>query len=263
MNLRRQATMEMEAYVTLPSMSFQPCYTQQDICSLIHSNRISQTLIYFSPEYSLDDKGKGELLADLQKAALAGGDVLSSWGRGRGKDQVMYLRCQCSIIYRGSKVDKVSGSIVERTDYRNTTYSNDRKNNRHGQKGKNSSHKTSIDRRLNKGEARCMFTLAVFKDENGFYLKTKNCTAFHQFHARRDHLRTPVSLLLEEELQLQEDLNSARAKLGTAANLLYVRSSRQGTPTVLSRQQIAHLCNKKQSSVKDGSDGAVTGETDD
>jgi hypothetical protein len=42
-------------------------------------------------------------------------------------------------------------------------------------------------------------------------------------------------------------LNSARAKLGTAANLHYVHSGRQGTPTLLSRHQITYLCKKKKS----------------
>jgi hypothetical protein len=79
-----------------------------------------------------------------------------------------------------------------------------------------------------------MFTLAVFQDEKGFFLKTTNCFAFHQFHACHDHLHTLTSLLQEEEIQLQEDLNSARAKLGTAANLHYARLSCQGTPTLLS-----------------------------
>jgi hypothetical protein len=66
----------------------------------------------------------------------------------------------------------------------------------------------------------------------------------HQYHSRRDHLRAPLSHLVLDEAQLIEDLNSARAKLGTAANLHYVRSNRKGTPTLLSRGQIAYLCHK-------------------
>jgi hypothetical protein len=55
----------------------------------------------------------------------------------------MYIRCQCAIIYCGSKVDS-TGSIVDRSDYQNTTFCNDRKNNRHGQKGTNGSHQTEL-----------------------------------------------------------------------------------------------------------------------
>jgi hypothetical protein len=72
-------------------------------------------------------------------------------------------------------------------------------------------------------------------------MKSTNCTGSHQFHPQRDQLRTSTSLLVEEEFQLQEVLNSAHAKLGAAVNLHYVRSARQGTPTVLSSYQIAYL----------------------
>jgi hypothetical protein len=171
----------------------------------------------------------------------------------------MYIRCQCSIVYRGNKVDKESGSIIQRSDYRNTTYTNDRKNQRHGQKGRNASHRTSIDRRVTKNEDHCSFSLAVYQDTSGYYLKTLNCTGFHQYHARRDFIRLPSSLLTEEQCQLQADMNSARAKIGVAVNLHFVRSSRQGTPTVLTSQQIDYLCKKKRS--KDGARGE--GQTDD
>jgi hypothetical protein len=74
-----------------------------------------------------------------------------------------------------------------------------------------------------------------------------------------------TSLLVQQEVQLQEDLTLAYAKLGTAANLHYVHSGCQGTPTLLSRSQIAHLCKEKTSS-KNGNDTVATkkdGETDD
>ena len=248
----------------LPSLSLTPSFTKQDICTVIHDNRISKALIYFRPKYTLDNNGRDALYADLHRAALAGGDRLTLWGRGKAKTQVMYIRCQCSIIYRGSKVDKATGSLVLRSDYRNSTYSNDRKNQRHGQKGRNASHRTGADRRLTKDEGRCTFSLAVHQDEDGYYMKAQNGSVMHQFHSRRDHLRSSTSLLLEEEVQLQEDLNSARAKLGTAANLHYVRSGREGTPTLLSRSQIAHLCKKKPSSNNGKGTGPNgNGETDD
>ncbi len=91
-----------------------------------------------------DKKGRLDLFHDLQSAAQDGGDSLTLWGKGRGKHQSMYIRCQCSPLYRGSKMDK-QGSVVLREDYRATTFTNDRKNQRHGIKGINGSHRTAID----------------------------------------------------------------------------------------------------------------------
>jgi hypothetical protein len=139
-----------------------------------------------------------------------------------GKLQVMYICCQCAIIYRGSKIDKVTGSLIDCSEYRNATYSNDRKNQRHGQKGRNASHRTSSDCHITKSNHRCPFSLAVYQDDSGYFMKSTNCTGVHQFHPHRDHIRTSISLLKEDQIQLQADLNSARAKIGTAANLLYV-----------------------------------------
>jgi hypothetical protein len=95
-------------------------------------------------------------------------------------------------------------------------------------------------------------------------MKAKNGSVLHQFHSRREHLRSLISLLVEEEVQLQEDLNSTCAKLETAANLRYVRYGCQGTPTLLSSSQIVHLCKKKSLSQK-GKDTSATedGGTDD
>jgi hypothetical protein len=94
--------MEMEVDIPLPFMSFQPFFVKQDICTIIHNNRILKALIYFSPKYTLDDKDREELYSDLQKVALVGGDIILSWGHGKPKKQVMYLRCPgipSSIIY--------------------------------------------------------------------------------------------------------------------------------------------------------------------
>jgi hypothetical protein len=76
----------------------------------------------------------------------------------------------------------------------------------------------------------------------------------HQYHPRQDYLRNPTSLLTEEDNQLHANLNSARAKISTAANLHYVCSAHKGTPTVLSRSQINHLM-KKTSTAKGGNTG--------
>jgi hypothetical protein len=242
----RLGILEMEVDLQHPSMPLPPEYSKQDICSLIHQNRVSKTLIYFPPKYTHDKKGRSELYADLGKAALLGGDRISLWGKGNSKNQVMYLRCQCSIIYRGTKVDHSDGAIIPRSDYRNGTYSNDRKNNRHGQKGRSASRRTDVVRSTTPDEGRCSFSLPVFLDETGYYLNIKKGNVMHEFHSRRDHLRAPLSHLVLDEVQLIEDLNTARAKLGTAANLHYVRSGREGTPTLLSRSQVAYILSKKE-----------------
>ena len=223
----------MEVDVRLPNLAFPSSFVQQDICSVLFNLKISKALVYFLPKYSLDQQGRDELYADIRRSALVGGDNLTLWGLGRGKHQVMHIRCQCGVIYRGSKVDKETGSIINRTDYRHSTYRNDRKNQRHGQKGRNASHRTSIERRLTKNDDCCPFSLAVFQDKSGYYMSSTNCKPLHQYHPRRDSLRASCSLLTDDEYQLQDDLNSARAKLGAAVNLHYVRSARQGTPTVL------------------------------
>jgi hypothetical protein len=94
-------------------------------------------------------------------------------------------------------------------------------------------------------------------------MKSQQGSVLHQFHSRRDHLRSSVSPLPKVDVQLQGDLNSARAKLGAAANLHYVRSCHEGTPTLLSRAQISHLCMKHSSSQNSADKGVTTeGETD-
>jgi hypothetical protein len=94
-------------------------------------------------------------------------------------------------------------------------------------------------------------------------MKSTNCTGSHQFHPPCYQLCSSTSLLVDDKFQLQEDLNSAPAKLGTAANLHYVCSACKGTPTVQSRSQIAYLC-KKKSSFLNGKEGkSEDGGTDD
>ena len=177
----------------------------------------------------------------------------------------MYIRCQCAPLYRGSKTDK-QGSVVPRADYRATTFTNDRKNQRHGIKGINGSHRTTLDRRTSKSDERCPFSCSIFLDSDGYYLKTATNSFVHQFHARRDHLRTSTALLDTDESQILGDLSSARAKTGVAANLHYIRSGRRGTKSILSHKQIKRFL-KKNPFQEDGNEAEDTtngsGETDD
>jgi hypothetical protein len=75
------------------------------------------------------------------------------------------------------------------------TYCNDSKNQRHGQKGRNASHRTVIARRLTKDEDRCPFSISVFQDENSYFIKSRLGSVSHQFHPRRDQLSPPHSNL--------------------------------------------------------------------
>jgi hypothetical protein len=249
LNETRKGIIEMEVDVRVPKLTMPSHYYKQDICELVHTHRVSKVLIYFSPKYALNATGKKELYSDLHNACIAGGDRIALWGKGKGK-QVLDIRCQCVAVYRGPKVDKGTEALVARDDYRIESYTNNRKNQRHGHKGRTSSHQTGIDQRNFKEEDKCPFILSVFMDATGYFMKSTAGCVLHQFHARHDHLRVSTTHLREDKLQLQEDMNSARAKIGTAANVHYVRSARQGTPTLLSPQQIQHLCKKNESSSK-------------
>lgn len=117
------------------------------------------------------------------------------------KKQVMYIRCQCSIIqYYGSKVDKAIRSIIACSDYRNAAYSNDHKNQHHGQKGKgrNASHITAIELHLIKNDDHCSFSLAVYQDNNDYYMQSTTCTGSHQFYPCHDLLCTLTPLFLQK-----------------------------------------------------------------
>jgi hypothetical protein len=165
----------------------------------------------------------------------------------------MYIRCQCAPLYRGSKTDK-QGSVVPRADYRATTFTDDRKNQPHGIKGINGSHRTTLDRCTSKGDERCPFSYSIFLDSAGYYLKTAANFFLYQFHARRDHIDTSTTPLDSDENQIQGDLSSARAKTGVAANLHYVRSGRKGTKSILSSHAQIKALLKKNPHQVDGQD---------
>jgi hypothetical protein len=59
-------------------------------------------------------------------------------------------------------------------------------------------------------------------------------------------------------------MNSAHAKIGTAANIHYVCLAHLGTPTLLSSSQIVYLCKKIATSLKVGNaNGIITREIED
>jgi hypothetical protein len=172
LNKPRLGIMEMEVDIRLPytALPYATGFVTQDIGPILKSHRACKAMIYFPPKYSLDKAGRDLLYADISRAALAGGDRISLWGRGRAQKQVMHIRCQCSMLYRGKKIDKETGSLLICSAIRNSTFTNDKRNKRHGQKGRNVSHRTSIHRRLTKDDDRCPFSLSVFPDEGGYYM---------------------------------------------------------------------------------------------
>jgi hypothetical protein len=103
----------MEVDVCVPNLPMPSYFFKHDIWSLIQNHRLPKaSLIHFSiTKYALlDQKGRDDLFVDLRKAALVGSDCIALCGKGKGKNQSMYIRCQCVIIYHGSNVDNVTGN---------------------------------------------------------------------------------------------------------------------------------------------------------
>jgi hypothetical protein len=62
LNQSRRGILEMEVDVHLASMPLTPSFAKQDICSVIHNNRLSKALmIYFHPKDTLDNS-TGDML---------------------------------------------------------------------------------------------------------------------------------------------------------------------------------------------------------
>ena len=254
-------------------------YLSTNICSLLVSHKYHNALIYFHPKYStstvydvadVDESISSQstedptnlLLASIQRASIAGNDCLVSSGRNKKQKAtslksdptLLYLRCQCAFTYKGGgKVDKNSGKVVGRDDYRSSTISNDKKNQRSGKRGKNGSHRTDSLKRFKKSEAQCGFHLSVYLGSNGYYVKTGLGNPHHEFHEPRMHIRLPSKLVHNKEQTIVKDLHSAKALSGVARNTYYVRSSRKGPPTLLSHSQIRYLCKKYKNKPHDAS----------
>jgi hypothetical protein len=167
---------------------------------MVMSNKIFASSARTSsfPKYTPDEKGRQALHYDFLGAAQEGGDCPTLWGKGQGKDQLMYIICQCAPLYCGSKIDK-EGSVVPHEGHRVSTYTKDCKNQCHGKKGTTSGSHYTTDRCTSKEEERCPFTCPIFLDSDGYYLKTTTNSFFHQFHARWDHIHASRSTLLDAD----------------------------------------------------------------
>jgi hypothetical protein len=81
----RQGILEMEVDVRLPSMPHPACFTKQDICSLIHHNRLSKALM---PSTRWIRQGEMNFMLIWEgQPSLIGGNRLTLWGRGKAKHQ--------------------------------------------------------------------------------------------------------------------------------------------------------------------------------
>lgn len=147
-------------------------YKELNLCAALHQNIITKAFIYVDPKHYSNHTGdpKKTLLHEIQKAAIKGGDQIASHGGRDKKNKVdrsgvkteYYLRCQCARLYEGDKCDTRTGTINLRGDIRVDKLSNNRQNNRHGDIGKNGSHRTDTHRRTDKSEKACAFNITLY-----------------------------------------------------------------------------------------------------
>ena len=102
-------------------------YSKSNICELIKTHKYTNAYIYLHPNHSRPSDASSDevnpstqsstepvdvLLANIERAAIYGHDVLISGGRSKKKrnqkslsdPSVLYLRCQCALLYQGKKV---------------------------------------------------------------------------------------------------------------------------------------------------------------
>ena len=219
-------------------LSSRPVITQ-NICQVMTDPRLKRSHVYFSPKYNSND-GASLLLRDIKVAAISGGDKLVSNGKGterKKRTQVFYLRCSCSIVYRHSKLNMETGQTQE-LSYRQNSFINDRRNNRPNGESLPRKTTTSLATDCNR---RCPFSLSIYKDKVGFYFVAGTGNMNHCFHEHCDYLRLDSSLLTEDDIQSITNIKCAKAPLGVAVNTHFIRTSRTGCPTILSKHQICHL----------------------
>ena len=84
----------------------------------------------------------------------------------------------------------------------------------------------------------CPFYLTIYQDVHGYYVRSKYCHPYHQFHPRRGHICIHHKLLHDDETQMLKDTDEACSLSGTARNILYVRNRWRNkiTSLLLNRQ---------------------------
>ena len=241
-------TMDVFEYLEISLAPFLPRFSRQNICELVAraNNHGMKGKLYFRPEYLFMPNGRDQLMTDIQKAAMEGGDSIVGCGskdRKRSK-MVQYFRCQCAQVYRGEKFDKVTKEVVERDDYVQCKVQHNESCARPGRAGINGSKKTSTCRRFSSSDDCCPFNLSIFVDDHGYYIKLNTGNPTHEFHGVRENLRVRSKMLDGDSTSILKDMNSARATPGVAVSLHFQRSARLGRPTVLSNHQIRYIMSK-------------------
>ena len=254
----RLATIEFKVAIGSPNGDF----FLSNVCSLANLLKAKKNNIYFNPTvYDPGQEGsRKKLIRDLRLAAIQGGDmVVSNGGRETkrkplkdGSTSVGILRCQCSFMYQGTKWDVDAKATVKDPNYRSATICSDRKNARPGHQGRHGPHRTTTVKCLSKNQPRCPFNITICELQSGYFVTSGMGIMYHKYHPRRDALRTPTKLLVLDEAQLLKDLSSARAPTAAAVNAHFVRSSRAGTPTILSQHQIKGFCRNLQINTSGG-----------
>ena len=220
-----------------------------DLCHIIDQYKSLDVKIYFNAKHSeltaeeqLLHKvptlaPKEVLLRSIQNAAVEGGDTLISNGgilKGTTGKRMMLIRCSCVRATRSNKGSHFS-------EYRIDSMTNNRKNNRHGNVGKHGKHRCGSVLPL-RNNALCPFSLPIYNDENGYYVRSKYCQPHHEFHPRRGHIRISRKLIHGDEMQIIQDSGEACSMAGTGRNLHYIRSRRkQGSCTLLSTRQVTQI----------------------
>ena len=121
---------------------------------------------------------------------------------------------------------------------------NNCKNNRHGNIGKHGK-KIRASFLPKKSNILCPFYLTIYKDVHGYYVRSKYCHPYQQFHPQRGHIRIHHKLLHGDETQMLKDTDEACSLSVTTRNILYVPNrQRKKITSQLSNRQVLQLGEK-------------------
>ena len=178
-------TMDVFEYLEISLAPFLPRFSRQNICELVAraNNHGMKGKLYFRPEYLFLPNGRDQLMTDIQKAAMEGGDSIVGCGSKDHKrsKMVQYFCCQCAQVYRGEKFDKVTKQVLERDDYVQCNVQHDERCAHPGGAGINGSKKTSTCRRFSSSDDCCPFNLPIFVDDHRYYIKLNTGNPTHEF----------------------------------------------------------------------------------
>lgn len=238
----------------LPFDGYQPfccvCERHDNILDYCDYKWKGQIFRFSSVAYPPSCDGLGKLVKDLQlQAKTSGGaELISKSGspanfeKLSSKEQLCYrLECNCALIYRNAsnKIDKENYRVNDSSQYRKATLHNDRQNDRTKTKGKKMSHRTSTARRLSKNDPKCPFSLSLYVDQVGFFMKGGVGNPNHQFHSRAEVNKVSkvrAALLTNEQRKEIEDNERAHVGKSTSRNMFYIRHG-----ILLSRDQIRKI----------------------